>query len=151
MVNLLEPIYCVRPQANKMCFNWYLRWTQIKHQQTNIYREDYHLILLYNSTVLTSLIILTEDKSRNAQSRNKKNTTLPPQRENYLSACIATLYLLHKWTLNLLFWKFINFCFTFYWGSVSLLWFFSIEQIISQCIVRKMLLQKNSIKQYYKC
>ena len=99
-------------------------WTQIKHQQTNMYREDYHLILLYNSTVLTSLIILTEDKSRNAQSRNKKNTTLPPQRENYLSACIPTLYLLHKWTLNLLFWNFINFCFTFYWGSVSTLQFF---------------------------
>ena len=130
MVNLLEPIYCVRPQANKMCFNWYLMDTD-KTSATNIYREDYHLLLLYNSTVLTSLIILTEDKSRNAQSRNKKNTTLPPQRENYLSACISTLYLLHKWTLNLLFWKFNNFCFTFYWGSVSTLRFFSIEQMIS--------------------
>ena len=63
-----------------MCFNWYLMDTD-KTSATNIYREDYHLLLLYNSTVLTSLIILTEDKSRNAQSRNKKNTTLPPQRE----------------------------------------------------------------------
>ena len=43
-----------------------------KTSATDIYREDYHLILLYNSTVLTSLIILTEDKSRNAQSRKKR-------------------------------------------------------------------------------
>ena len=114
-----------------MCFNWYLRWTQIKHQQTIIYRDDYNLILIYNSTVLTSLIILTEDKSRNAQSRNKKNTTLPPQRENYLSACISTLYLLHKWTLNLLLWKFINFCFTFYWNQFLPSDFFQLDKLLA--------------------